>query len=102
MKHPKVAVSVVYLAIFVSLSLSCSSTPPPPAGAVGHAMLAPHLPPAVANGNAAMTGAVSPRQRLQLAIHLPLRNQAELTQLLHDLYAPKSPPFHKYLSVPES
>jgi hypothetical protein len=45
----------------------------------------------VANGQAAMTGAVSsPQQRLNLAIHLPLRNQAELTQLLHDLYGPKS------------
>src|ERR1700691_4950151 len=97
MKHPKVAVSVVNLAIFVSLSISCSSVPPSPAGAAGHAMLAPHLPGAVANGSAAMTGAVSSQQRLQFAIHLPLRNQAELTQLLHDLYDPKSPHFHKYL-----
>ena len=64
-------------------------------------MLAPHLPGAVANGKAAMTGAVGPQQRLKLAIHLPLRNQAELTQLLHDLYDPKSPNFHKYLSVSE-
>jgi subtilase family serine protease len=99
MKHLKVAASVVNLALFVSCSVSCSSVPPSPAGAVGHAMLAPHLPGAVANGKAAMTGAVNPKQRLKLAIHLPLRNQAELTQLLHDLYDPKSPNFHKYLSV---
>jgi len=64
-------------------------------------MLAPHLPGSVANGKAAVTGAVGPQQRLKLAIHLPLRNQAELTQLLHDLYDPKSPNFHKYLSVSE-
>jgi subtilase family serine protease len=101
MKHLKIAASVVNLAVFVSCSISCSSVPPPPAGAVGHAMLAPHLPRAVANGQAAMVGAVSPQQRLKLAIHLPLRNQAELTQLLHDLYDPKSPNFHKYLSVSE-
>ena len=101
MKHLKAAASVVNLAIFVSCSISCSSVPPPPAGAAGHAMLAPHLPGAVANGKAAMTGAVSPQQRLTLAIHLPLRNQAELTQLLRDLYDPKSPHFHKYLSVSE-
>jgi subtilase family serine protease len=99
MKHLKVAASVVNLALFVSCSVSCSSVPPSPAGAAGHAMLAPHLPSAVANGKAAMTGAVNPQQRLKLAIHLPLRNQAELTQLLHDLYDPKSPNFHKYLSV---
>jgi subtilase family serine protease len=101
MKHLKVAVSVANLAIFVSLSISCSSVPPTSEGAVGHAMLAPHLPRAVANGNAAMTGAVSSKQRLKFAIHLPLRNQAELTQLLHDLYDPTSPHFHKYLSVYE-
>src|SRR5271154_4530349 len=99
MKHLKVAASVVNLAIFIFFSISCSSVPPSPAGAVGHAMLAPHLPGAVANGKAAMTGAVSPQQRLKLAIHLPLRNQAELTQLLHDLYDQKSPNFHKYMSV---
>jgi hypothetical protein len=101
MKHLKVAASVVNQTIFVSCSISCSSVPPPPAGPVGHAMLAPHLPRAVANGQAAMMGAVSPQQRLKLAIRLPLRNQAELTQLLHDLYDPKSPNFHKYLSVSE-
>src|ERR1700678_1240933 len=101
MKDLKIAASVVNLAIFVSCSISCSSVPRPPAGAVGHAMLAPHLPRAVANGQAAMVGAVSPQQRLKLAIHLPLRNQAELTQLLHDLYDPKSPSFHKSLSVSE-
>jgi subtilase family serine protease len=101
MKDLKIAASVVNLAIFVSCSISCSSVPRSPAGAVGHAMLAPHLPRAVANGQAAMAGAVSPQQRLKLAIHLPLRNQAELTQLLHDLYDPKSSSFHKYLSVSE-
>jgi subtilase family serine protease len=101
MKHLKVAAWVVSLGIFVSCSISCSSVPSPPAGVVGHAMLAPHLPGAVANGNAAVTGAVDPKQRLKLAIHLPLRNQAELTQLLHDLYDPKGPHFHKYLSVSE-
>jgi subtilase family serine protease len=99
MKHLKVAASVLNLALFVSCSVSCSSVPPSPAGAGGHAMLAPHLPGAVADGRAETTGAVSPRQRLKLAIHLPLRNQAELTQLLHDLYDPRSPSFHKYLSV---
>ncbi len=44
---------------------------------------------------------LDPQQRLKLALHLPLRNQAELTRLLHDLYDPKSPKFHKYISVAE-
>jgi subtilase family serine protease len=106
MKHLKVAASVLNLAIFISCSISCSSAPPAStastnlrAVAVGHAMLASNLPDAVANGKATMMGAVGLQQRLKLAIQLPLRNQAELTRLLRDLFNPKSPNFHRYLSV---
>jgi subtilase family serine protease len=107
MKHLKFAATVVNLAI-IACSISCSSVPPSPtrsrnvsAVAVGHAPLAPHLPDAVANGKAVMMSTVGPQQRLKLALQLPLRNQAELTRLLHDLYDPKSPNFHKYISVSE-
>ncbi len=48
-----------------------------------------------------MAGACDLQQTLNLALHLPLRNQAELAQLLRDLYDPASPGFHKYLSVSE-
>jgi subtilase family serine protease len=106
MKHLKVAARVVNLAILISCCISCSSVPPSQTGsrnvpgvAVGYETLAPNLPDAVANGKAAIVGAVRPQQRLRLAIQLPLRNQAELTRLLHDLYDPKSPNFHKYMSV---
>ena len=83
---------------------SCSSTPPPPpetrAAAMGeHGILASCLPRAVATREAAILGAARPQQRLKLEIQLPLRNQAELTRLLRDLYDPRSPNFHKYLSV---
>jgi subtilase family serine protease len=106
MKHLKVAASVVDLAILIFCSISCSSVPRSPTGsrnvsavAVGHGILASCLPDAVAIRNAAMMGAAGPQQRLKLEIQLPLRNQAEMTRLLHDLYDPKSPNFHKYLSV---
>src|SRR5260370_32626484 len=102
MKHLKVAATVVNLAILIS----CSSVPPSPtrsrnvpAVAVGHTMLAPHLPDAVANGRATTMDTVRLHQRLNLAIQLPLRNQAVLTRLLHDLYDPRSPNFHKSMSV---
>jgi xanthomonalisin len=67
--------------------------------AVGNEVRARCIPEAVADRRVAMTGAVDPRQSLRLALQLPLRNQAELAQLLRDLYDPKSPKFHKYMSV---
>ena len=106
MKDIKVTASVVNLAILISCSISCSSVPPAPAGsrngpAGGSAQVtrARCVPDAVANGKAAIAGAANLQQPLKLAIHLPLRNQPELTQLLHDLYDPKSPHFHQYLSM---
>ena len=104
MKDLKFAASVVNLAILICFEHLLQRRRPRPgrrtsrAAAAGQ-MRAPCLPDAVANGKAAVAGAADPQQRLKLAIHLPLRNQAELTQLLHDLYDPKSPKFHKYLSV---
>ena len=102
MKHLKFAASVVSLAILIS----CSSAPPSPTGsknvpavAVGYVTLAACLPDAVADRKAAVMGAFGGQQRLELAIQLPLRNQAELTQLLHDLYDPATANFHKYISV---
>jgi subtilase family serine protease len=107
MKYLKVAVSVINLAILAFCSISCSSVPRSPTGsrnvpavAVGYGTLASCLPDAVADRKAAVMGAVGGQQRLKLAIQLPLRNQAELTQLLHDLYDPASANFHKYISVP--
>src|ERR1700732_4998646 len=106
MKHLKVAASVVNLAILIFCSISCSTVPRSPTGsrnvpavAGEHGILASCLPDAVAIRKAAMMGAAGPQQRLKLEIQLPLRNQAELTRLLHDLYDPRSPDFHKYISV---
>jgi subtilase family serine protease len=95
-KHLKFSASITILAI---LTFASCSTAPPSKVAGARPMLAPHLPRTVAEGKAPMTGPVGPKQRLKLAIHLPLRNQAELTQLLRDLYDPTSAKFHKYLSV---
>ena len=106
MKDPKFATSVVSLTLLVCGSISCSSAPPPPAGTVsaasgGRIVRAQCIPEAVASGKAAAAGTIDTQQPLRLAIHLPLRNQADLTRLLHDLYDPKSPTFHQYLSPDE-
>jgi len=60
-----------------------------------------HVPDAVLSGVAPLVGHLPSTQRLSLAISLPLRNQAELDDLLQQLYDPQSPSFHKYLSVQE-
>jgi subtilase family serine protease len=60
-----------------------------------------HVRPAISNGQAAPVGLMSTTQRMNLAIMLPLRNQAELTSFLNRLYDPSSPDYHHFLSVAE-
>ncbi len=45
--------------------------------------------------------ATEPGQHLQLALQLPLRNQADLDATLADIYNPASPNFHHFLTTPE-
>jgi subtilase family serine protease len=106
MNDLKFAIAVVNLAILIACCNSCSSVPPTSAGSGnvsaamgGRPVRAQCIPDAVANGKAKTAGTVDNQQALRLAIHLPLRNQSELTRLLRDLYDPKSSNFHKYLSV---
>jgi subtilase family serine protease len=60
-----------------------------------------HVPEAVASGVAPLVGHLPGTQRLSLAISLLLRNEAELDDLLQQLYDPQSPSYHQYLSVQE-
>jgi subtilase family serine protease len=108
MKHLGLAASFAGLLLLAFGNFSCSSNPPAPtcgrgltSPSVRHGVGSSCIPQVVANHGVATTGVADPRQRLTLALHLPLRNQPELTQLLHDLYDPRSPRFHKYLSVSE-
>jgi Pro-kumamolisin, activation domain len=71
------------------------------AGAQQAALMSVHVPDAVRSGQAAAVGAVDSGSRLQLAISLPLRNEAALDTLLQQIYDPQSPNFHHYLSVQE-
>ena len=50
-----------------------------------------HVPDAVSSGVAPLVGHLPGDQRLSLAISLPLRNEAELDELLQQLYDPQSP-----------
>src|SRR5579875_997475 len=64
-------------------------------------VLTRHVRPEVTNGQAPLLGRLPANQSLKLNIALPLRNEAELDQLLKDLYDPQSPSFHQFLSVQE-
>jgi subtilase family serine protease len=61
--------------------------------------LTTHVPEAVTTGVAPMVGHLPATQRLQLAISLPLRNEAALDELLRQIYDPQSPNYRNYLSV---
>ncbi|MGA2677804.1 MAG: protease pro-enzyme activation domain-containing protein [Sedimentisphaerales bacterium] len=64
--------------------------------AVGSQMLHGHVPAAVARLQP--VGRMSSSEHLHLAIGLPLRNQAMLTELLQRIYNPASPDYHHYLT----
>jgi subtilase family serine protease len=71
----------------------------PPAQAQGQAMATRHTREAVVNGQAAYIGRLEATKALKLNLALPLRNEAELDELLQRLADPKSPSFHQFLSV---
>ncbi len=100
----KLGANASLLSLLLSLSrwfgitLLCVSAP---AQAEPRAAMTTHVPAAVSSGLAPLVGHVPATERLSLAISLPLRNQAELDDLLQQIYDRESPNFHKYLSVEE-
>ncbi|MBV9762034.1 MAG: hypothetical protein JO340_15835 [Acidobacteriaceae bacterium] len=57
--------------------------------------------PEITAGEAPLLGRLPADEILKLNIALPLRNEAELDQLLDQLYDPNSSSFHQFLSVEE-
>ena len=70
-----------------------------PASAGQRLTLTGHVPDAVATGQAVRIGVLPGTQRMNLAISLPLRNEAGLDEFLQQLYDPGSPSYRQYLSV---
>src|ERR1035441_8517241 len=60
-----------------------------------------HVRSAVTSGHAAPVGFLPSTQRLNLVIHMPVRNQDELTSLIDRLSDPTSPDYRHWLSVAE-
>ena len=63
------------------------------------AVLTAQVPGDVANHLASRVATPDASRELQLAIALPMRNQAELERLIGDIYDPSSREYHHYLSV---
>jgi subtilase family serine protease len=63
--------------------------------------LTAHVPLAVVNGQAPLIGELQSTQRMSLGVSLPLRNEADLDDLLQQLYDPQSANYRRYLSVEE-
>src|ERR1700748_2954471 len=81
-------------AAVVTLLLIPSATP-----AQQNPLMARHVPDVVRNGQATQIGAVEESRHLQLALSLPLRNEAALDALLAQIYDPQSPMYHHYLTA---
>jgi len=67
--------------------------------AAGAHLLSNHVPAEIASGRLAAIGSLPDTNVLHLAIGLPLRDQAGLDKFLGQIYDPKSPNYHQYLSV---
>ncbi len=64
-------------------------------------LLTHHVREAAVNGLAPSVGRLPGIQTMRLVLVLPLRNQAALDSLLHELYDPSSPSYRKFLTAEE-
>ena len=88
-----------FLTIFMGLAVSGVTILPGVAAQTGAVTLGGHVPAVVARLQP--NGAVADATSMKLAIGLPLRNQAALTNLLRQIYDPSSPNFRHYLTPEE-
>jgi subtilase family serine protease len=82
----------------LSVGVACFFAITAKAQTTGKQRLHGHLPEAVARFHLQPTGRLSATQHLNLAIGLPLRNEATLDSLLQQIYDPASPNFRQYLT----
>jgi subtilase family serine protease len=85
------AVAMVLAAVFFSLGARAQQYNP-------YQTLHGHVPPAIARYHLPAVRDFSKTNHLNLAISLPLRNEAVLNEFLNELYNPASRNYHKYLT----
>ena len=91
---PSCPAAVVCAAAFLFLAIPGQAQP-------ALQVLHKHVRPAVATGQAAPRGCFRRRRASNLVIHMPVRNQDELTSLIDRLSDPTSPDYRRWLSVAE-
>jgi len=94
MKFLRFCKALAASAAVVGLLISPSTTQ-----AQQNPLMARHVPDVIRNGHATQIGAVENSRHLQLALSLPLRNEAALDALLAQIYDPQSPMYHHYLTA---
>jgi kumamolisin len=67
----------------------------------GESVLTRHVREATRNGAAKYVGPMTATKTLRLVLTLPLRNEAELDQLLQDVYNPNSSSYRHFITVDE-
>lgn len=83
-----------FLPIFAAMLLSAASC-------LAQSVMTHHVRDAVRSGNAQSNGRLPGNQVLQLDLVLPLRDPAGLKTFLADVYNPKSPIYHQFLTPTE-
>ncbi|HEY6273059.1 MAG TPA: choice-of-anchor D domain-containing protein [Terriglobales bacterium] len=94
--RPRLA-AFICAAIFLLFAVAGQTQQPPSNLQVLHN----HVRSVINNGQAVPVGQMPVTESMNVAIMLPLRNQAELTSLLNRIYDPSSPDYHHFLSVSE-
>jgi subtilase family serine protease len=87
----KISTLALTFVAFVSLTVVCF--------AQAQTLMTRHTREEVTSHIAPLVGHLSSTQNLELVLVLPHRNQADLDQLLNDLYNPASPLYRHFLSV---
>ena len=88
-----VTVALTIVALLWVLNVVCHAQSQP--------LLTRHVRDAVVSGQAKLVGHLPADQRMRLVITLPLRNQDALDSFLRDLYDPRNPSYHQFLTVDE-
>jgi subtilase family serine protease len=85
--------------VFLLLTLAIVSGVAIVSKAQTQSLLTRHTREVVVSGQAPLVGHLPATQAMRLVLVLPLRNQAGLENLLHELHDPSSPSYRKFLTV---